>query len=192
LTSKFRLYTIDLEISPYAFRWARHTVGTTTRPPRIGLGGSGGIYLLQQKDKKWIRSLLRVVNANDRGQVSPDVVADHLADLNYEVFRRISDKSVPLDIRDSVGPRCVVAWRHKTGGGGNEFYTGTTRDTNSPCLPTLAGAFDVEALVALPHIANMLEAFEARLAGQPVKEPSEDEINAELARLPDKPDENLR
>ncbi len=60
-----RLYTIDLELAPdrtsTAFRWARHTVGMTAKPPRIGLGGSGGIYLLRQKDKKWIRSLLRVV-----------------------------------------------------------------------------------------------------------------------------------
>ena len=191
-----RLYTIDLEFAPdrksHTFRCARQLVGATTKPPRIGLAGSGGIYLLQQKDKKWIRRLLRVVNANDRGQLSPDAVADHLAGLNYEVFRRLSDKPVPLDVRDTVGPRCVVAWRHKTRGGGNEFYTGTTRDANSPCLPTLAGAFDVEALVALPHVAQMFERSKARLAGQPVEEPTEDEINAELSRLPDKPDENLR
>jgi len=38
----------------------------------------------------------------------------------------------------------------------------------------------------------MFDRFEARQAGQPVKEPSEDEINAELASLPNKPDENLR
>jgi hypothetical protein len=65
-----RLYTIDLAFAPdrksYAFRCTRHVVGTTTRTPRMGLGGSGGIYLAQQKDKKWIRSLLRVVKANDR------------------------------------------------------------------------------------------------------------------------------
>jgi hypothetical protein len=131
-----------------------------------------------------MRSLLRVVKADDKGQVSPDVVADHLAALNYEVSQRLSDKS--------VGPRCVVARRHKAGGGGNQFYTGTTRDANSPCLPSIARGVDIEALVALPHLAGMLERFEARQAGQPVKEPSEDEINAELARLPNKPDENLR
>jgi hypothetical protein len=33
---------------------------------------------------------------------------------------------------------------------------------------------------------------EAVLAGQPEKELNKDDINAELARLPDKPDENLR
>ena len=96
-----------------------------------------------------------MVKANDRGQVSPDVVADRLAGLNYEVSQRISD--------NSVGPRCIVAWRHKTGGGENWFYTGTTRDTNSPALPTLARVIDIEALVALemPHMLKMLEAMRA-------------------------------
>jgi hypothetical protein len=189
-----RLYTIDLAFAPdrksYAFRYTRHAVGTTTRPPRMGLGGTGGIYLLQQKDKKWIRSLLRVVKANDGGQVSPHVVAEHLADLNYRVHLGIRDKTVPLGIRDTVGPRCVVAWRHETGGGGHEFYTGATRDATSPCLPTIARGIDVEALVAL-EMPHMIKMFEARRAGQPSKEPNKDEINARLARLPDKPDEKL-
>lgn len=195
-----RLYTIDLAFGPdrksYAFRYTRHAVGTTTRPPRMGLGGTGGIYLLQQKDKKWIRSLLRVVKANARGQVFPDVVADHLADLNYEVSRRLSDKSVPLGVRDTVGPNCIAAWRHRKGGvhdggGGHEFYTGTTRDASSPSVPTIARGIDVSALVALemPHVIKM---FEAMRAGEPPVEENKDEINARLARLPDKPDESLR
>jgi len=188
LDGETRLYTIDLQFAPdrksYEFRWARHRVGTTTLPPRIGLGGTGGIHLLRRKDKSWRRDLLGLVKANDRGQVSPDVVADHLADLNYEVSQRLSD--------ESVGPRCVVAWRYKTGGGDNAHYTGTTRDASSPCVPTITRGVDIEALVALPHLAGMFDRFEARQAGQPVKEPSEDEINAELASLPNKPDENLR
>jgi hypothetical protein len=50
---------------------------------------------------------------------------------------------------------------------------------------------DVQAIVNVttPHWTKM---FEAIRAGQPAKEPNKDEINAELARLPDKPDENLR
>jgi hypothetical protein len=37
-----------------------------------------------------------------------------------------------------------------------------------------------------------MERFEAMRAGKPVPEWNEDELNAELARLPDKPDESLR
>lgn len=38
---------------------------------------------------------------------------------------------------------------------------------------------------------RMTKMFEAMRAGQPAKELDKDELNAELARLPDKPDENL-
>jgi hypothetical protein len=182
-----RLYSIDLVVGPdhkpdlrYA-RVLRKPTSATSRPPRLGLCGTGGVYLAQKKEKEWMRSLLRVVKANDRGQVSPLTVADHLANLNIEVHLAVSDKS--------VGPCCVVAWRHGNGGGGHQFYTGTTRDANSP-LPTIEAGIDVKALLAMetPHMIKM---FEARRGGQPPKEPNKDEINARLARLPDKPDENL-
>jgi hypothetical protein len=95
-------------------------------------------------------------------------------------------------IRDkSVGPNCIVAWRHRNGGGEHQFYTGTIRDTSLPALPTIATGIDVRALVAL-EMPHMIKIFEARRAGKPAEEPNKDEINARLARLPDKPDENLR
>lgn len=120
--------------------------------------------------------------------MSSYAVADHLARLNNEVHLGVPDKS--------VGPRCIVAWRntkegaHK-GGGGHQFYTGTTRDASSRSLPTIANGMDVSALlgVIMPHAAKTLEAMRA---GEPTKELDKDELNAELARLPDKPDENLR
>lgn len=56
----------------------------------------------------------------------------------------------------------------------------------------IARGIDIKALAALPHVADLFERFEAKLSGRPAKEPNEDEINAELARLPNKPDENLR
>jgi hypothetical protein len=115
--------------------------------------------------------------------VSPHVIAEHLADLNYEISRRIGD--------NSVGPRCVVAWRHKTGGGGHEFYTGTARDASSPSLPTIARGIDVNALVDLA-MPNVIKMFEAMRAGESPVEENKDEINARLARVPDKPDESLR
>lgn len=39
---------------------------------------------------------------------------------------------------------------------------------------------------------RMMKSFEAMRAGEPAKEFDKDELNAELARLPDKPDEQLR
>jgi hypothetical protein len=186
-----KIYTIDLVIAPdrksYAFRFTRHVHSQDLpRTPRMAIYGSGAYYLAQ--DKSWIRSLLRVVRANDRGHLSALAVADHLANLNYEVHCGISDKS--------VGPRCIVAWRHRkggvhNGGGGHQFYTGTARDAGSPLLPTIAGGMDVQALlkVEMPRFNKRLETM---LAGEPPVEENKDEINAELARLPDKPDENLR
>src|SRR5208337_2302050 len=113
-------------------------------------------------------------------------VADHLANLNYQVH--LADKY--------VGPRCVVVWRHRkggvhNGGGGQQFYSGTTRDANPAGFPLIAVGMDIQAIenVLIPH---MLKRLEVKRTGQPAPDPNWDEINAELARLPDKPDESLR
>jgi hypothetical protein len=194
LGSEPRLYTIDLAFAPdrksYAFRYTRHVTNpgsAQARTPRVAIGGSGAQHLIQSK-KKWMRSLLRVVKAHDRGDVSSQTVADHLAGLNHEVH---------LGTRDgSVGPRCIVAWRHKKsgihrGGGAQQFYTNTTRDANSPALPTIGQGMDIAAL-AKTMAPHLMEMFKAMREGRPAKELDKDEINAELARLPDKPDEDLR
>jgi len=187
-----RLYTVDLVFVPdrksYSFRYTRHVLTTpsgTNKTPRFGLAGSGGLYLT--RNKMWIRSLLRVFRAHERGKVSPRAVADHLAKLNNEVHLGITDQS--------VGPSCIVAWRYRRGdvhkgGGGHQFYTGTTADINSPCLPTIAHGMDIKAIVDvfMPHTIKMAEVM---LAGQPTKELDNDELNAELALLPDEPDENF-
>jgi hypothetical protein len=190
LGGESRLYTIGLALTPdrksYASgctRVVNRMPPATSRPPPIVMTGSGGLYLSQQKDQTWRHSLLRLVRANDRGQESPHAVADRLAKLNKKVHDGIRDKS--------VGPNCIVAWRHRNGGGEHQFYTGTIRDTSLPALPTIATGIDVRALVAL-EMPHMIKIFEARRAGKPAEEPNKDEINARLARLPDKPDENLR
>ncbi|MGH2602769.1 MAG: hypothetical protein ACRDJ9_25715, partial [Dehalococcoidia bacterium] len=162
------------------------SVQTTPRPPRLAIGGTGAIYL--NRDKKWIRSLLRLINASDRGQVSAYTVADHLASLNSKVHLGVSD--------GTVGPRCIVAWRHRKGGihkggGGHQFYTGTIRDASSSSLPTIVNGMDLQALIGV-MMPRMTKMFEAKRAGEPAQELDKDEVNAALARLPDKPDEILR
>jgi hypothetical protein len=189
-----RFYTIDLAIASdrksYRFRYTRHVINKPTlampKTPRLGIGGSGALYLTQ--GKKWIRNLLRVVRAHERCHVSPHAVADHLANLNNQVHLGVTDKS--------VGPRCIVAWRHRKeevhkGGGAHQFYTGTTRDDSSLSLPVIGHGMDIHALVGV-LIPRMTKSLEVMGVGQPAMELDKDGLNAELARLPEKPDENLR
>lgn len=188
-----RLYTIDLVFAPdrksYKFRYTHHITdkppASAPRPPRLGMGGSGALYLDQ--DRKWMRVVLHLVKAHDRGRISPNAVADYLAIQNYNAHLAVTDKS--------VGPRCIVAWRFRKGGvhgggGGQQFYSHNKRDA-SPSLPTISNGKDVHSIVEV-----MLPRWEkwsaATLAGEPVEDLDIDEINAALACLPHEPDENLR
>jgi hypothetical protein len=184
-----RFYSIDIVFSQdrksYGFRSTRHVCGPTgkTRTPRLAIGGSGAVYLIKRKD--WMRHLLRVVKAYDCERITGLAAADQFAALNDEVYRNQGGTT--------VGPRCIVAWRNiKDGAGGaQQFYTDTVRDAASPCLPTVANGTDMRAIIGvlMPHVMKNLEAM---MAGQPSSELDKDQLNAELARLPDKPDENLR
>lgn len=191
LDNEVRFYTIDLVFAAdrrrFNFRYTRHVSSAPAgRTPRIGIGGSGALYLLH--DKRWIRPLLRLVNAYDGGQVTARAVADHLASQNYKVHLGVTDKS--------VGPTCIVSWRNKKsgfhkGGGGHQFYSEEARDASSPSLPTIATGMDINALagVLTPTISKM---FESMRTGEPAKELEKDDLNKEIAGLPDKPDEKLR
>jgi hypothetical protein len=94
----------------------------------------------------------------------------------------------------SVGPKCIVVWRHRrggsqNGGGAHHFYTGKKRDKNSESLPTIGNGMDIHALmsVLMPHFRKRLE---AGLEGQSEALDNQ-KMNADLARLPSKPDESL-
>jgi hypothetical protein len=139
-----------------------------------------------------LRSKLAItclVNACDHGRVSPLLVADHMAALNNEVHQNIRD--------NSVGPRCIVAWRHMrggrvhNGGGAQQFYIGTARDPTPDGFPVIACGMDMTAFerVMLPHI---LETIRAKQESGTAKEIDWDKITAEFNRLPNEPDETLR
>jgi hypothetical protein len=141
---------------------------------------------LLQNQKKWTRNLLRILRACDRRQVSELAVADRLANLSYEVH--LNDKT--------VGPRSIVAWRHRkggvrNGGGSQQFYTGIVRDGSSAMLPTIGQGGDIAALVGV-MMPRYMETFEALRRGETPKEWSKEEINAVLARIRTTPYENLR
>lgn len=188
-----RFYSIDIAFAPnrktYNFRYIRHIVGTTTnqspRTPRLSIGGSGLAYLVQ--DKKWIRELLHVVRAHDNLKIPATAVTDYLATLNYKVHLGLTN--------NSVGPRCIVAWRHKKsgvhkGGGGQRYYTGTTADSDAPIIPAISNGLDVQAFLGIvtPH---MLAAIPQKYAPGAAPQIDVDALNANLARLPKEPNEEL-
>ena len=193
-----KVYTIDLEISEdrkkYRSRKTRQLAKASENDtyifdPRIIVGGSGGLYLLKRKN--WSRLLLQILNQYDKGNVSPDFVAEHFAALNNSVSESISD--------NSVGNRCIIAYRNRkngiyNGGGKHYYFTCTTREKGSPALPTIGSGMDIRA------IANMLmpisqEQLDPILKGEKPKK-SKEEINEELrkaiAKLPNYPDEKLK
>lgn len=195
LGDKARLYTIDLEFARdrrrYRFRFTRHVHGKptpkTSGPPLFAMGGSGASYCSHlSRTTNWMPSVLCAVKAYDRGRISPHAVADCLANLNMEVHKGMPDQS--------VGPRCIVAWRQRKGGihiggGGHEFYTERRRE-GAGVLPTICIGMDEAAVVGvlMPIFA---ERFKAVLEGAPAVHPTRDELNAALARISNKPEEDL-
>lgn len=180
---KPRLYTIDLILTPdrksKGFRFVRHEQKHGA-PPRYGLGGSGGLHLFA--DRRWMRSLARILTASDRKRVTHMAVAHELARLNYAVSQAITDKS--------VGPQCIVGCRFRKGGGGHWAYEGARLGGNaSP--PQIAQGFDMRALANLLMPVS-LEIFKRMEAGEVDPKPNEAELNASMAQIPNTPDEKLR
>lgn len=188
VNGEVKFYTIDLVLrrdGKWAFRHTRHVTHLNTgRTPRLAIGGSGAVHLF--RDRRWMRRLLRIVNAHDRGLISPRSVADQLAAINSDVS--IADTS--------VGLRCIVAWRYRkggitNGGGAHQFYAGTTRDRSSTSLPTIGNGMDITAITDVIAGPTM-KRLEAMLRGEAVPEMDATEINAALAKIPETPDEDLR
>lgn len=193
VNSEVRLYTIDFALTAdrrtYSFRYTRHVAnpvaGKPQRPPRICLAGSGAAYLM--RDKRWMRGLLKLVRASDAKDVSPHIVADHLAEINQLAHCNTADAS--------VGPRCIVAWRHNKlgihkGGGAHQFYDGTMRASDAGALPAIGNGMDVQAIVKvlMPHVMVQMEAAKAEGTAAELDATA---LNAELAKLPAHPDEDL-
>jgi hypothetical protein len=135
------------------------------------------------------RELLRLARACDQGKISPNAVATRMAEINFWVHTG----------EPTVGPRCVVAWRHRkqgfhNGGGAHQFYNGLKPESSSgPAdeLPLIANGNDLSAFfnVIMPH---MREQMASLVAGKQAAEIDKDKMNAELAKLPTDPDERLR
>jgi hypothetical protein len=150
---------------------------------RIGLAGTGGAYLGTKRDPKWQRILLNLADAHDRGKISAQAVADHLALLNDSVSRKLPE---------TVGPRCLVVWRgtDEQGGGAHLQYTGVIRERGQQSFPSISHGMDVHSLLEilteefLKNGSGTLEDLNFDL--------DTEEVNRKLAELPEHPDERLR
>lgn len=182
-----RLYTIMVARRPgdaeYRHVFQRNVIkilpnGTEVTVP-IMYAGSGGIFL-SQNDRLLKRGLLRLIAAHDSGRISPNAVAREFAKINDEVARH----------DPTVSDRCVVAWRFREGGGGLEFFSGTEIEQQSSLtwIPSIARGMDltgvIRTTVPFTHIAEFV--------GEQQREFDVDVLNAELAKLPDGPDDSLK
>jgi hypothetical protein len=189
-----RVYTVDNHLNrltgEHRYRYTRHVIhGDRPTPPRIALGGSGGWHL-QSSGSLWIRPLLRLVRAHDRGSVSHAIVAKELARLNWETHKALGD--------GTVGPRCVVAWMCRQGapagfGGGHLYFSGVELDNGGPILPSVANGMDVRALCGvigeefMAHIHRHGYGGVSSFGGSGMER-----VERRLARMPWEPDEELR
>jgi hypothetical protein len=185
LNRESKLYSIDLVRSMrhnnYSLRLARHVSGLLPHitAPRIAIGGSGAAHLIH--DRRWARELLRTVTAHDAGRISAEAVARVFAHLNNRVARA----------EKPVGRRCIVAWRLQIGGGAHAFFAGVDNEASSSfvSLPSIVRGLDMNALLqaSMPSIMRRLDAFRR---GE-TEEVDREAINAELAKLPQAPDDSL-
>lgn len=192
----YRLYSVDNVIHPetgrHWYRYTRHVRDAQENSPSvsIALGGTGGLYL-QKTSEQWLRVMLHLVKAHDRGKVSDHLVADQFARLNYEAHQAVRD--------GTVGPRCIVVWRRRQGsrraklltGGGHQSYTGVDRDRSSVGIPSISNGLDVKAIgnVLMQDLLRRVEEYGFCDKTFDVDE----EIRTRLVEnLPSEPDEKLR
>jgi hypothetical protein len=181
LNREARLYTIDLVkmAGKAQFRWTRH-IQRHNKAPRFGLAGSGAPLLMA--DKSWMRPLARLISAHDRGRIDHMSVADRLAQLNDKVSLHIADRS--------VGDACIVACRHRDGGGGHWCYERSAFGGNAT-PPTIMRGTDMKAFCEI-LMGPTQELFARIRAGEVDPKPDEKAMNEQIALLPRTPDEKLR
>lgn len=184
-----RLYTIDITYHEtghdYNLRFTRHLTtrksGKRQMPPSVVFGGSGAIRLLGNRSWAWARDLRKMVAVHDQGRISPLTVATALARLNSRVAK----------VEPTVGSRCIVSWRLKNGGGGYQFFDGARREASSGGLPSIVQGLDIQALSEILG-SYAYSAFDAWRRGEAKKfELDMEAIGAEVAQLPDTPDDTL-
>lgn len=193
VNKEHRVYGIELtRFGPSKKLYHRYTrfvaqPSDIQRTHRFAVGGTGGLYL-NDRIKSWARELSRILHANDRKVVSHHFVADYLAKINLDVHNKLAD--------GTVGPRCIITWRFRQGGGSHAAYTGSERDRRAPVIPSAycdAGRdLGVIANILMPHMRKQLDAM---LRGEQPPAMDDNEINRQLREADDsispKPEERL-
>jgi len=190
-----RLYSIDNVVDrktgQHRYRYTSHQRTAEPGSPsiRLAAAGTGGEYIIRNKDGAWQRALLSLVNEHDHGKISDHLIADQLARLNYEAHQAVRD--------GSVGPRSIVVWRRRPDarrgkpGAAHQFYTGVNRDQDSAPIPTIGNGMDVQAIVGI-----LMQQLQPRMADRGFTSGpfdfETDEVNRLLAGIPSDPDERLR
>jgi hypothetical protein len=186
-------YMIDAKTGEHRYSYRSHVRGDVPGSQSIRIAGVGsGVGCTAKKSRDWHRALRSLVRDHDRGKVSDDVIADQLAGLNFEVHEERMKQG-----DNDVGPWSIVIWRRRRDarpgrpGGGQRFYTGTSRDRDMPGIPNIINGGDVLALskVFIEMVHPLLTSVDF--------DPNEiklgtDEMNRRLAALPDAPDDKLR
>lgn len=188
-----RLYSIDNVINSktrqHWYRFTRHAGSVERDFPsiRVALAGSGGNYL-GKNTELWLRALLSLVKAHDRGKISDYAIADQLARLNYRTHLAVQD--------GTVGPRCIVVWRrridakHPAPGSAHQSYTGIDRDSSSGSIPHIANGTDLQAVGEI-FMQQFIDQIEEHGFDGSLRLDAEI-LDRRLADLPTEPDEKLR
>ncbi|MBN9546202.1 MAG: hypothetical protein J0I19_12065 [Alphaproteobacteria bacterium] len=181
-----RAIAADRSVTSYQIIEAARSVISGDIPPTFGFAGSGAGVATRLNG--WKRSVQKLAERVQKGLLSPEVVADALAAVNFKVSKSVN----------SVGPNCIVVWREKSRGGAHASYRGELKEhsNNYPSIPTIAAGRDVNAIGRhfmsrfLGPDGNLLpNSVIEKLMASPI---DVEEENAKLAKLPSDPDETLK
>lgn len=144
---------------------------------RLMMAGSGAI--VAQRDMSWLRPLLSLVAAHDRGRISCLAMAARLAALMMSVHLQDA----------SVGPSTTVLWRYRKegrfeGGGGYQWFENGAPVRQPGAAPSLARGRDIREFVET--IVPFMR-FDRPPTPEEVKA-----MEAALNALPTHPDPKLR
>jgi len=149
------------------------------------VGGWDGSKILKSRREE--RRMRLLVKAFDRGAISASAVARALARVNYAVH-------LEMPKPQTVGPKSLVEWRLKDGGGGLQDFNGVNpeaRDSFSHMTPYVGRGKNMQPILEI-IIPEVMARMEVMRAGGPAEPLDRDAMNRALAGLPEGPDDQLR
>lgn len=183
LDGEARMYTIDMRQCPETgavmFHTTRHLQKHNSLPI-FALAGTGGSKLFA--NRSWVRPLASLIKAYDGERVGQMPVVAQLGELNANVSRQMSDRSVSNE--------CIIVCRHRGGGGRYWRYKNGVR-RGGVRLPNIMRGVDLKAIgeVLLDEMATLND---TKVGSQTDRRSVDQRVNNKMARLPWEPDDKLR